>query len=112
MKRVGITILNLILIVVGFVIVYANPVSVWSMILGMLLISVAIISFAVLIYFPPTQPKYVKLKVVEEYPTEPKIPSKPKITKKKPKKRKKRSKKKKKSRKKGSKKKSRKRRRR
>ncbi len=62
----------------------------------MLFIAISIISFAILIYFPPPSPEYVKLKVMEEAPQIPKTPLKTIKPKKLPKKRKKRPKKKKK----------------
>lgn len=68
MKRLSIVVLNLILIIIGFLIVYSSPISALAITFGMLLISISIISFAVLIYFPPSQPQYVKLNVVEETP--------------------------------------------
>jgi hypothetical protein len=68
MKRLVIVVLNLILIIIGFLIVRSFPWSALAITLGMLMISASIISFAVLIYFPPPQPGYVKLKVVEETP--------------------------------------------
>ena len=68
MKRLVIVILNLLLIMVGFITIYFNPSSALAITLGMLLIAISIIGFAILIYFPPTQPEYVKLKVIEETP--------------------------------------------
>ena len=68
MNRLVIAILNLILIIVGFFIIYSGPWSALAITLGMLLIAVSIISFAFLIYFPPAMPRYVKLRVVEEMP--------------------------------------------
>jgi amino acid permease len=87
MKRIAISVLNLILIVIGFLIIYTNPISALAITVGMVFISISIISFAVLIYFPPSKQEYVKLKVVEEAP---KTPSRPK-TKRKPKKKPQRS---------------------
>ena len=66
MNRLFISVLNLILIIMGFLIVYSVPLNALAIIFGMLLISISIISFAVLIYFPPAQPRYVRLKVIEE----------------------------------------------
>ncbi len=62
--------------------------------IGMLLIAVSIINFALLIYFPPPQQQYVKLKVVEETPGIPKTPLKTIKSKKRVRKRKKPKKKK------------------
>ncbi len=76
MKRLGIVILNLFLIIIGFLTVYYNPISVLAITVGWILISVSIISFAILIYFPPPQEKYIKLKVIEEKPTISKTPLK------------------------------------
>jgi len=93
MKRLAIVILNLVLLIVGFITIYSIPWSVLAITLGMLLISVSIISFAVLIYFPPPKQEYVKLKVMEEGPKTPKTPLKTIKPKKKPKKKKKTKKK-------------------
>jgi hypothetical protein len=67
MKRLTIVVFNLILIIAGFLTVYSNPLSFFAISLGMLLIAISIISFAVLIYFPP-KTGYVNLKIVEESP--------------------------------------------
>ncbi|OGI12454.1 hypothetical protein A3K64_04385 [Candidatus Micrarchaeota archaeon RBG_16_36_9] len=72
MNRPMIVFLNLLLIIIGFFIIYSTPWNALAIILGMFLISASIISFAVLIYFPPAQPRYVKLNVIES----PKIPKK------------------------------------
>ena len=82
MNRLMLVILNLILITVGFFIVYASPLSALAITFGMLLIAASIISFAILIYFPPVPTGYVKLKVIEESPKAPRL-----ATRKKPKKR-------------------------
>lgn len=89
MKRLAIVILNLVLIVIGFAIVYSTPWSALAITLGMLLIAISIISFAVLIYFPPPKQEYVKLKVMEETPKVPRTPLRPVKPKKIPKKKKK-----------------------
>lgn len=89
MKRLAISILNLILIVIGFVIIYSDPLSALAITIGMLLISISMISFAMLIYFPPPSPEYVKLKVIEETSKTPKTPLKTMKPKKKAKKKKK-----------------------
>jgi len=67
MKRLEIVVLNLILIIAGSLTIYSSPLNAIAIMLGMLLIAISIISFAVLIYFPP-KTEYVKLKVVEESP--------------------------------------------
>ena len=71
MKRLTIVVFNLILIIAGFLLVYFSPWNALGMplaiTLGMLLIAISMISFAVLIYFPP-KIGYVNLKVVEEGP--------------------------------------------
>ncbi|NIM47079.1 MAG: hypothetical protein GTN40_02885 [Candidatus Aenigmarchaeota archaeon] len=98
MKRLSIVILNLILIIVGFITIYYRPWSALAITIGMLLIAISIINFALLIYFPPPQQKYIKLKVVEES----KIPKTPlkaikprkRVKKKKPKKKRPKKKKK------------------
>jgi len=89
MKRLAIVILNLILIIVGFITIYYSPWSALAITIGMLLIAVSIINFALLIYFPPPPQKYVKLKVIEETPVIPKTPLKTRKHKKRPKKKKK-----------------------
>jgi len=61
-------ILNFILIIVGFAIIIRFPYQPFIIVLGMSFIAISIITFAVLIYFPPQQPQYVRLKVVEETP--------------------------------------------
>ena len=68
MNRAGITVLNFILLILGFFIVYSNPLNKVSVVLGMLMIATSIISFTILIYFPPVREGYVKLRVVEEAP--------------------------------------------
>jgi len=68
MSRLSLVVLNFILIIVGFLTIIQFPINPTAIILGMLFISVSMISFAMLIYFPPQQPKYVKLKVVTEEP--------------------------------------------
>jgi hypothetical protein len=87
MNRLAIVFLNLILIIIGFFIIYFSPLSALAITIGMLFIAISIISFAILIYFPPSQPGYVKLRVVEENP---KIPKR--VMRKRPKKRTKRKK--------------------
>jgi hypothetical protein len=87
MNRLAIVVLNLILIIIGFLIVYSSPLSALAITLGMFFIAISIISFAILIYFPPSQPGYVKLRVIEENPKLPKH-----VTRKRPKKRTKRKK--------------------
>jgi len=94
MKRLSIVILNLILIIVGFITIYYSPWSALAITIGMLLIAVSIINFALLIYFPPPKQEYVKLKVIEEVPKIPKTPLKTIKPKKKVKKKKKPKKKK------------------
>jgi hypothetical protein len=63
MNRFIIAMLNFILLILGFLIIYADPASQLIITLGMVMISASIISFTVMIYFPPVQPEYAKLKV-------------------------------------------------
>jgi hypothetical protein len=65
MQRTYITVLNFILIIVGFFTIYSSPLSSLAITTGMFLISAAIISFTILIYFPPANQEYVKLRIVE-----------------------------------------------
>ncbi len=67
MKRLFVTVLNFILFIIGFLIIYSSPWSPSAIAVGMFLISVSIISFTVLIYFPPKE-GYIRIKVVEESP--------------------------------------------
>jgi uncharacterized protein (DUF58 family) len=68
MKRILTFALTLIVLVLGAVIVFANPLNALAIIFGMFLISVAILNLAIQIYFPPTPEQTVELKVVEEPP--------------------------------------------
>jgi hypothetical protein len=63
MNRFIIALLNFILLILGFLIIYADPASQAIITLGMVMISASIISFTIMIYFPPMQPEYVKMKV-------------------------------------------------
>jgi hypothetical protein len=65
MQRTYITVINFILMIVGFFTIYSNPLSSLAITTGMLLISSSIISFTILIYFPPAEQEYVKLRIVE-----------------------------------------------
>jgi hypothetical protein len=65
MQRTYITVLNFVLIIVGLMVIYSSPLSSLAITLGMFLISASIISFTILIYFPPSDRGYVKLRVVE-----------------------------------------------
>jgi len=87
MKRILTFALTLIVLILGAVIIFTNPLDPLAIIFGMFLISVAILNLAVQIYFPPASEQTVELKVVEE-PT--KMPEKVEKPKKMPKKRKKR----------------------
>jgi hypothetical protein len=63
MNRFIVAMLNFILLIVGFLIIYADPASQLIITLGMVMISASIISFTVMIYFPPKPTEYAKLKV-------------------------------------------------
>jgi len=86
MKRILTFALTLIVLALGAIIVFTNPLNLLAIIFGMFLISVAILNLAVQIYFPPTPEQTVELKVVEEPVKMPERVEKPK---KKPRKRKK-----------------------
>lgn len=87
MKRILTFALTLIVLILGAVIVFTNPLDPLAIIFGMFLISVAILNLAIQIYFPPAPEQTVELKVVEE-PT--KVPEKVEKPKKMTKKKKKR----------------------
>jgi hypothetical protein len=65
MKRIFTFILTLVVLVLGALIVFANPLDASSIIFGMVLVSVAIFNLAVQIYFPPQPEQTVELKVEE-----------------------------------------------
>ena len=75
MKRIVTSILTLIVLVLGALIVFTNPINPSAIIFGMFLVSVSILVLAVQIYFPPTVEQPVELKVLEE-PKIQKIPVK------------------------------------
>ena len=66
MKRIVTVILTFIVLIIGALIVFASPLDPSAIIVGMFLISVAILNLAVQIYFPPSSQQEVELKVVEE----------------------------------------------
>jgi uncharacterized membrane protein len=66
MKRIATMVLTLIVLILGALIVFANPLDPTAIIVGMFFISVAILNLAVQIYFPPITEEPVELKVVEE----------------------------------------------
>jgi hypothetical protein len=66
MKRIATMVLTLIVLILGALIVFANPIDPTAIIVGMFFISVAILNLAVQIYFPPGTEQPVELKVVEE----------------------------------------------
>jgi hypothetical protein len=66
MKRIATMVLTLIVLILGALIVFANPLDPTAIIVGMFFISVAILNLAVQIYFPPDTEQPVELKVVEE----------------------------------------------
>jgi uncharacterized membrane protein len=66
MNRIVTLALTLIVLVLGALIVFTNPIDPLAIIVGMFLVSVAILNLAVQIYFPPIQEQSVELKVVEE----------------------------------------------
>ena len=66
MKRILTIALIFIVLVLGAIIVFTNPLDPIAIIFGMFLVSVAILNLAIQIYFPPTPEQTVELKVVEE----------------------------------------------
>ena len=66
MKRIVTFILTLITLVLGAFIVFAAPSDPGAIVIGMFLISIAILNLAVQIYFPPSPQEEVELRVVEE----------------------------------------------
>jgi uncharacterized membrane protein YfcA len=75
MNKVVNIILTMILLVLGALIVFTNPIDPLAIIVGMFLISVSILILAIQVYFPPTTEEPVELKIVEE-PKTVKIPVK------------------------------------
>jgi len=75
MNKVVNVILTMILLVVGALIVFTNPLDPLAIIVGMFLVSVSILILAIQIYFPPTIEEPVELKIVEE-PKAVKVPVK------------------------------------
>jgi len=66
MNRIVTIILTLITLVLGAFIVFTNPIDPLAIIIGMFLVSIAILNLAIQIYFPPLPREEVELKVVEE----------------------------------------------
>jgi uncharacterized protein (DUF58 family) len=66
MKRIVTVILTFIVLIIGVLIVFTSPLDPSAIIVGMFLVSVAILNLAVQIYFPPSPQQEVELKVVEE----------------------------------------------
>ena len=62
MKRLIATLVNFVFLIVGFLSIYVDPASSVIVTIGMILISFSIISFTVMIYFPPSQPEYVSFR--------------------------------------------------
>lgn len=70
MNRIITFALTLIVLMLGALIIFANPIDPLAIIVGMFFISVAILNLAVQIYFPPIPEEHVELKVVEEPKTQ------------------------------------------
>lgn len=68
-------VLTFILLIIGVMTVYSFPLNSLAISMGMFLLAVSILSFALHIYFPPT-PKHVVLRVVEPVKTV-RMPTKP-----------------------------------
>jgi len=66
MNRIVTLTLTLIALVVGALMIFANPLDPSAIIIGMFIISVSILNLAVQIYFPPSPQQEVELQVVEE----------------------------------------------
>jgi hypothetical protein len=66
MNRIVTLALTLIALVVGALMIFANPLDPSAIIIGMFIISVSILNLAVQIYFPPSPQQEVELQVVEE----------------------------------------------
>ncbi len=66
MKRIVTFALTVVVLVLGALIVFVNPMDITAIIFGMFLISVSILNLAVQIYFPPVPEQTVELRVVEE----------------------------------------------
>ena len=74
MNKIVTLTLTLIALVLGALMIFANPMDPLAIILGMLIISVSILNLAVQIYFPPSPQQEVELQVVEEPKEEVKAP--------------------------------------
>ena len=59
-------VLTLVVLILGALIVFSNPLDTLAIIFGMFLVSSAILNLAIQIYFPPSPDQTVELKVVEE----------------------------------------------
>jgi uncharacterized protein (DUF58 family) len=66
MKRMITFVLTLIVLILGALIVFTNPLDPLAIIFGMFLVSAAILNLSIQIYFPPSPEQTVELKVVEE----------------------------------------------
>jgi uncharacterized membrane protein len=66
MKRIATMILTLIVLILGALIIFSNPVDPTAITVGMFFVSVAILNLAVQIYFPQSTEEPVELRVVEE----------------------------------------------
>jgi len=66
MKRIVTTFLTLIVLILGAMIVFSNPVDPTAIIVGMFFVSAAILNLAIQIYFPQSTEEPVELRVVEE----------------------------------------------
>lgn len=60
MNRIISALVNFALLIGGIMTIYSGPASQLLVAIGMLMISISIISFTIMIYFPPTQPEYPK----------------------------------------------------
>jgi hypothetical protein len=66
MKRIVNVVLTMIVLVLGALIVFTNPIDPLAIVIGMFFVSMSILVLAVQIYFPPTSEEPVELRVVEE----------------------------------------------
>lgn len=77
MKRILTFILTFIVMILGALIVFSNPMDPTAIVVGMFLVSVAILNLAIQIYFPQSPEQTVELKVLDEPVEAPKENIKP-----------------------------------
>ena len=77
MKRILTFVLTLIVLAIGALMVFSSPLDPAAIVVGMFLVSVAILNLAIQIYFPQSPEQTVELKVLDEPSEAPKEDIKP-----------------------------------